>query len=156
MMSALAEIVPVASEWPKFRQNRSKRFEARLALVEVLPSKSVLFAGMQGSILPIAVAHGEGRAVFASESDMQSLILGGQVCARFVDHQGAPTEHYPENPNGSPGGITAITNGDGRITLMMPHPERLFLARQFSYRPPQLRQAGPWIRLFQNARVFVG
>jgi phosphoribosylformylglycinamidine synthase len=156
MMSNLRELIPGAAHWPRFVRNRSDQFEARLALVEVTRSPSVLLAGMAGARLPIAVAHGEGRAELADPGARAALEAAGLVALRFVDHQGRPTEHYPENPNGSPGGMTALTTPDGRVTLMMPHPERVFRAVQHSWRPGHWNEDGPWMRLFRNARVWVG
>jgi phosphoribosylformylglycinamidine synthase len=148
MMSNLRELIPGAERWPRFVRNRSDQFEARLALVEVTPSPSILLAGMAGARLPIAVAHGEGRAELAGPDPL--------IAARFVDHHGRPTEHYPENPNGSPGGLTAVTTPDGRITIMMPHPERVFRSVQHSFRPAAYTgEYGPWMRLFRNARAWV-
>jgi phosphoribosylformylglycinamidine synthase len=155
MMAALKEIVPGAARWPRFVRNRSEQFEARLALVAVEKSPSVLLAGMEGSRLPIAVAHGEGRAELG-DGDREELERAGLVAARFVDHRGRPTERYPENPNGSPGGITALTTPDGRVTIFMPHPERVFRAVQLSWRPRAWRDDSPWMRLYRNARVWVG
>jgi phosphoribosylformylglycinamidine synthase len=156
MVSNLKEIIPGAERWPRFVRNRSEQFEARLALVRIEEGPSVLLSGMAGSLLPIAVAHGEGRAEFASDSQLSALIAAGQVAARFVDHHGEPTQHYPENPNGSPQGITAITTPDGRATIIMPHPERVFRNVQFSWHPGDAGEDSPWMRLFRNARVFVG
>ncbi len=156
MVSTLKSIIPGAERWPRFVRNRSEQFEARYALLRVEASPSVLLAGMAGSLLPIAVAHGEGRAEFVSEQAVADLEGAGLVSARFVDHHGRPTEHYPENPNGSPRGITAITTTDGRVTIIMPHPERVYRAVQLSWRPDDLGEDGPWLRLFRNARVFVG
>ena len=156
MVSNLKEIIPGADHWPRFVRNRCEQFEARLALVRIEPSPSVLLAGMAGSLVPIAVAHGEGRAEFASTKARASLDGSGLVAARFVDHHGNPTEHYPENPNGSPQGITAITTPDGRATIIMPHPERVFRSVQLSWRPDDAGTDSPWMRLFRNARVFVG
>jgi len=156
MLSNLHELVPGADAWPRFVRNRSEGFEARVALVEVTESPSVLLRGMAGSRLPIAVAHGEGRAEFAGPEGRRVLEQRGLVAMRFVDHHGRPTEHYPENPNGSPGGITAVTTPDGRVTILMPHPERVFRAVQHSWRPDGWGEDGPWMRLFRNARVFVG
>ncbi|HEY4104985.1 MAG TPA: phosphoribosylformylglycinamidine synthase, partial [Polyangiaceae bacterium] len=126
MMSNLRELIPGAELWPRFVRNRSEQFEARVCLVEVTQSPSILLRGMQGSKLPIAVAHGEGRAEFASETARADFEQSGLVGTRFVDHFGKTTERYPENPNGSPNGITGISNRDGRVTLLMPHPERVF------------------------------
>jgi phosphoribosylformylglycinamidine synthase len=156
MVSNLKEIIPGADQWPRFVRNRSEQFEARLALVRIDPSPSLLLAGMAGSLVPIAVAHGEGRAEFTSNEARVALDRSGLVAARFVDHHGNPTEHYPENPNGSPQGITAITTPDGRATIIMPHPERVFRSVQLSWRPDDAGDDSPWMRLFRNARVFVG
>jgi len=156
MLSALRELIPGAENWPRFVRNRSEQFEARLSLVEVLQSPSVLLRGMAGSLLPIAVAHGEGRAEFAEETQRPALEAAGLVAVRFVDHHGRPAERYPENPNGSPGGITAVTTPDGRVTILMPHPERVFRSVQLSWHPREWAEDGPWLRLFRNARAFVG
>jgi phosphoribosylformylglycinamidine synthase len=156
MVSNLKEVIPGADHWPRFVRNRSEQFEARLALVRIEDSPSVLLAGMAGSLLPIAVAHGEGRAEFASPQSQAALASAGLVAGRFVDHHGQPTLHYPENPNGSPQGITALTTPDGRATIIMPHPERVFRAVQLSWHPDDLGDDSPWMRLFRNARVFVG
>jgi phosphoribosylformylglycinamidine synthase len=156
MMAALREIVPGADLWPRFVRNRSEQFEARLSLVEIVDSPSVLLRGMAGARLPVAVAHGEGRVEPASDADLDALSNRGLVAARFVDHHGRPTERYPFNPNGSPRGITALTTPDGRVTVLMPHPERVFRALQHSWRPAEWQNDGPWLRLFRNARVWVG
>jgi phosphoribosylformylglycinamidine synthase len=158
MVSNLKELIPGAERWPRFVRNRSEQFEARLSLVQIEKSPSILFRGMEGSRLPIAVAHGEGRAEFAADADRDALERGGAVAARFVDHRGAATEHYPENPNGSPGGITALTAAGGRVTILMPHPERVFRTVQLSWHPREWgqRDDSPWMRLFDNARAWVG
>jgi phosphoribosylformylglycinamidine synthase len=156
MFSALKPLIPGAEHWPRFLRNRSEQFEARLSLVEVPASPSILFSGMAGSRLPIPVAHGEGRAEFAAPSDLGACERGSLIALRFVDHHGRATEHYPENPNGSPDGITALTTADGRITIMMPHAERAFRSVQLSYRPPGWGERSPWLRLFANARRWVG
>jgi len=156
MLSNLRELIPGSEDWPRFVRNRSEQFEARLVLVRVLDSPSVLTRGMAGSLLPIAVAHGEGQAEFASAAERQALEARRLVVARYVDRRGRPTEHYPENPNGSPGGLTAVTTPDGRVTLLMPHPERVFRAVQHSWCPPGYGEDAPWLRLFRNARAFVG
>jgi phosphoribosylformylglycinamidine synthase len=156
MMSNLRTLIPGAELWPRFVRNRSEQFEARLSLVQVERSPSLIFAGMEGSVLPIAVAHGEGRAEFTGEAARASLEAAGLVAARFVDHHGRVTERYPENPNGSPQGLTALTTRDGRVTIMMPHPERVFRSAQLSWRPEGLGEASPWLRLFRNAREAVG
>ncbi|HYO97843.1 MAG TPA: phosphoribosylformylglycinamidine synthase, partial [Polyangiaceae bacterium] len=135
MLSALKELIPGARAWPRFLRNQSEQFEARLSLVEVPRSPSILFAGMEGSRLPIVVSHGEGRAEFEDPSHRRACEVEGLVALRFVDNRGLPTEHYPENPNGSPAGITALTTPDGRVTALMPHPERVFRSVQLSWRP---------------------
>ncbi|MGZ3423464.1 MAG: phosphoribosylformylglycinamidine synthase, partial [Polyangiales bacterium] len=155
MTSTLAELVPGAELWPRFVTNKSERFEARVAMVEVLDSPSILLRGMAGSRLPIAVAHGEGRAELANDGQLDALIAKKLVAARFVDNHGQPTERYPYNPNGSPRGITAVTTPDGRATILMPHPERVFRAVQYSWRPRDWKEDGPWMRLFRNARSWV-
>jgi phosphoribosylformylglycinamidine synthase len=152
MMAALAPLIPGAEDWPRFVRNRSEQFEARFVTVEVVASPSLFLAGMAGSRIPVAVAHGEGRAVFASVAARGRAL----VAARFVDHRGRPTERYPLNPNGSPGGVTAVTTADGRFTILMPHPERVFRAVQCSWRPDGWGEDGPWMRMFRNARVWVG
>jgi phosphoribosylformylglycinamidine synthase len=156
MLSNLRELIPGAASWPRFVQNRSERFEARLALVEVMESPSILLQGMAGSRMPIAVAHGEGRAEYASAETLTSLEREGLLAARFVDHHGRATAHYPENPNGSPAGVTALTTPDGRVTIMMPHPERVFRSVQLSWCPDDWPEDAPWMRLFRNARAWVG
>jgi phosphoribosylformylglycinamidine synthase len=155
MLSNLRALIPGADHWPRFVQNRSERFEARLVMVQVQPGPSVLLRGMEGSRMPIAVAHGEGRAEL-SEAELASLEDAGLVAARYVDNRGQVTARYPHNPNGSPGGITAVTSRDGRATIMMPHPERVFRSLQYSYLPQDWGESAPWLRLFRNARVFVG
>ena len=155
MLSHLRELIPGAGLWPSFLRNRSEQFEARLATVEILESRSILFRGMAGSRLGIACAHGEGRAAFADSKTMSRAMAEGQVCMRFVDNHGAPTERYPCNPNGSPGGITSLTSSDGRATIMMPHPERVFRNVQLSWKPGDWSgEDSPWLRLFQNAHAF--
>jgi phosphoribosylformylglycinamidine synthase len=156
MVSNLAELIPGAEGFPRFVRNRSEQFEARLALVRVEKSRSVLLAGMEGSLLPIAVAHGEGRAEFADDGARSGFESSGRVAVRWVDSHGNVASRYPENPNGSPSGIAAITSSDGRATLIMPHPERVFRAVQYSWRPKSWSEDAPWMRLFRNARVFVG
>ena len=156
MFAELANIIPGTQAWPRFTTNRSERFEARLSQVEVLDSPSLFFAGMTGSRLPIAVAHGEGFANF-------DPLLGGRghasqaiTAMRFTDNQGQPTDSYPANPNGSPGGLTAVTTADGRFTAMMPHPERVFRNIQMSWTPLDAAAHSPWMQLWHNARRWVG
>jgi phosphoribosylformylglycinamidine synthase len=155
-VSNLKEIIPGAQDWPRFVRNRSEQFEARLALLRIEESPSLLLRGMAGSHLPIAVAHGEGCAEFESDAHLARLERAGLVAARFVNHYGAIANRYPDNPNGSPGGMTALTTPDGRVTILMPHPERMFRAVQHSWHPDDWKEDGPWIQLFRNARVFVG
>lgn len=152
MFAELADIIPGAQDWPRFTTNRSERFEARLSLVEVLDSPSLFLAGMAGSRLPIAVAHGEGYANFSYRGNAERAI----GAMRFVDHTGAPTEAYPFNPNGSPGGLTAVTTPDGRFTAMMPHPERVFRNIQLSWTSLDPSAPSPWMQLWRNARRWVG
>jgi phosphoribosylformylglycinamidine synthase len=156
MLSALKELIPGAEHFPSFERNRSEQFEGRLCMVRVEPSPSILLTDMVGSELPIAVAHGEGRAEFENDRELEALGADRGVCLRYVDRYGRVSERYPQNPNGSPGGITGVTTPDGRVTLMMPHPERVFRAVQLSWRPPGWDQNGPWLRLFENARRWVG
>jgi phosphoribosylformylglycinamidine synthase len=158
MVSQLKDIIPGAEHWPAFTRNRSEQFEARYVTVELLPSPSVLFRGMEGSRLGIPVAHGEGYADFSATGSCEQAEASGLVSVRYVDNFGRPATRYPLNPNGSPDGITGLTTSDGRVTVMMPHPERVFRSLQMSYCPPGLfgGDEGPWLRMFQNARAFVG
>ena len=156
MMAGLKDIIPGAERWPAFERNLSEQFEARVSMVEVSPSSSLLLAGMAGSQLPIAVAHGEGRAAFASRAGAQAEVDAQRVALRYIDRDGAPTETYPLNPNGSLLGIAGLTTNDGRFTIMMPHPERVFRSVQNSWHPDDWGEHGPWMRLFRNARVSVG
>ena len=156
MMSQLAPIIPGAATWPRFGRNLSEQFEGRLVMAEVLDSPSLFFAGMAGSRMPIANAHGEGRAQFASPEALRTAIEQRLVAARYVDPQGLPTETYPHNPNGSPMGINALTTPDGRFTIIMPHPERVRRSVQMSWRPAGLGEDSPWMRMFRNARRWLG
>jgi phosphoribosylformylglycinamidine synthase len=156
MLTTLAELIPGADHWPRFRRNRSAQFEARLSLVEVLPSRSVLLTGMAGSRLLIATSHGEGRAEFAAPGDLAHCEDAGQLAIRYVDNRGRPAERYPANPNGSPGGLAGLCSADGRVTVFMPHPERLLRTLNHSFAPRDWGEDGPWLRLFRNARAFVG
>ena len=151
MFAALAELIPGAQAWPRFTRNRSEQYEARLTLVEVLESPSILTAGMAGSRVPIAVAHGEGFADFSARGDSGTVAR----VARFVDHHGEPATAYPFNPNGSPDGLTAVTTPDGRFTAMMPHPERVARNAQMSWTSERVSAESPWLRMFRNARVWV-
>jgi phosphoribosylformylglycinamidine synthase len=150
MMAALKSLIPGAGDWPIFARNKSEQFEARLVMVEVTPSPSVFLRDMHGSRMPIATAHGEGRALF--KTNAQKAL----VCMRYVDNRGAPTERYPYNPSGSPGGITGLTTPDGRFTVVMPHPERVFRTVQMSWAPERSAEDSPWMRMFRNARRWVG
>jgi phosphoribosylformylglycinamidine synthase len=156
MMSALRELIPGAQRWPRFVRNSSEQFEARLSRVEVLKSPSLFFAGMEGSRMPIAVAHGEGRAEFASPDGLDALRSANLMSLRFIDNSGRPTERYPANPSGAPAGLTGITSEDGRATLLMPHPERVYRTVQNSWHPDEWGEDSPWMRMFRNARVWVG
>jgi phosphoribosylformylglycinamidine synthase len=150
MMAALSPMIPGAQAWPKFTRNKSEQFEARLSLVEVLPSPSLFFSGMAGSRMPVAVAHGEGFADFSQRGNAAAV----QRALRFVDNAGQPTEAYPANPNGSPGGLTAVTTPDGRFTVLMPHPERVYRNVLMSYAAGgDIGAPSPWMRLFHNART---
>jgi phosphoribosylformylglycinamidine synthase len=156
MLSNLKEIIPGSEAWPRFVQNKSERFEARFSLVEIQESPSVLFKGMEGSRMPIAVSHGEGHAEFSSEEAIGDANDSGTVSMRYVDNYGQITETYPANPNGSPDGITALTTTDGRVTIMMPHPERVFRTVANSWHPDEWQEDSPWVRMFRNARQFIG
>jgi phosphoribosylformylglycinamidine synthase len=156
MMSQLAPIIPGAALWPRFSRNLSEQFEGRLVMAEVLDSPSLFFAGMAGSRMPIANAHGEGRARFASAEALRAAVGSRLVAARYVDPQGRATETYPHNPNGSPMGINALTTPDGRFTIIMPHPERVRRTVQMSWRPDHLGEDSPWMRMFRNARRWLG
>ncbi|MEI7036513.1 phosphoribosylformylglycinamidine synthase [Fulvimonas yonginensis] len=152
MLSQLKDIIPGARHWPKFLRNASEQYEARLSTLEVLDSPSLFFKGMAGSRIPVAVAHGEGRVHFPSACSPSKA----QAAVRFVDNRGRPTENYPLNPNGSPGGLAGFTAADGRVTIMMPHPERVFRTVQMSWHPDGWGEDSPWMRMFRNARVWCG
>ncbi|MVW80672.1 phosphoribosylformylglycinamidine synthase [Bordetella sp. 02P26C-1] len=158
MMAALAPMIPGAEYWPRFTRNQSEKYEARLSLVELTASPSIFFKGMEGTRVPVAVAHGEGYADYSKQGDASQVL----VAARFIDHRGNPTEAYPFNPNGSPGGQTSVTTADGRFTVIMPHPERVTRNVMMSWAPKQWGEADsggaftPWMRMFRNARVWVG
>jgi phosphoribosylformylglycinamidine synthase len=156
MMSNLHELIPGAQNWPHFVRNRSEQYEARFVMVQVPQSPSILFRGMLGSMLPIAVAHGEGYAEFRDEAHVNDVILKKQVALCFVDNYGRLTQSYPANPNGSPHGITGLTTPDGRFTIMMPHPERVFRTLAMSWHPAEWGEDSAWMRMFRNARVWVG
>ncbi|WP_151752158.1 phosphoribosylformylglycinamidine synthase [Acinetobacter bereziniae] len=155
MLAQLAPLIPGADNWPRFRRNTSEVFEARVVNVKVEKTPSILLECMEGSILPIAVAHGEGRAETSAEN-FASLNAGNQVILRYVDSLGNATQQYPLNPNGSPEAISGVTSKDGRATIMMPHPERNFRAVQHSWKPEEWTEDGAWLRMFRNARKFIG
>jgi phosphoribosylformylglycinamidine synthase len=156
MFAALKSLIPGSAHWPRFVQNRSEQYEARFPLVEVLDSPSVLLEGMAGSLLPIAVSHGEGRGEFASPEAAAACAASGLVGFRYVQHDRSRASTYPANPSGSPFGIAALSNADGRVTITMPHPERSFRYLQNSWRPREADGYSGWMRLFRNARRWVG
>ncbi|PLR50729.1 phosphoribosylformylglycinamidine synthase [Chimaeribacter arupi] len=156
MMSNLKELIPGAEHWPRFVRNQSDRFEARFSLVEVTASPSLMMQGMAGSRMPIAVSHGEGRVEVRDAAHLAELEHRGLVALRYVDNNGSVTETYPANPNGSPNGITAVTNASGRVTVMMPHPERVFRTVSNSWHPDNWGEDSPWMRMFRNARRQLG
>lgn len=155
MLSNLKELIPGAEAWPHFVTNRSERFEARFSLVEVQSNQSLFFSGMAGSRMPIAVSHGEGRAEFTG-TNLATVNEQGLVTLRYIDNWGKVTQTYPANPNGSPEGITGLTTTDGRVSIMMPHPERVFRTVANSWHPDEWGEDSPWMRMFRNARVFLG
>jgi phosphoribosylformylglycinamidine synthase len=152
MLAVLKDLIPGAQHWPSFERNRSEQYEARLVAVEILDSPSILFRDMAGSRIPVVVAHGEGRAAYATAQDAGAAL----PCMRYVEADGSPTERFPLNPNGSPGGRTGFTSMDGRATILMPHPERVFRSVQMSWRPAEWGEDSPWMRMFRNARVWLG
>ena len=156
MMSQLKELIPGADHWPRFVRNLSEQFEARLNMVEVLESNSIFLNGMEGSMIPIATSHGEGRVQYAHDSDMDALKHSKSVTIRYVDNFGQPAIHYPDNPNGSESGFAGFCSEDGRSTIMMPHPERVMRTEQFSWCPDDWKDHGPWARFFVNARDWIG
>ena len=156
MLSTLKELIPGTEHWPRFVTNKSERFEARFSLVEIQENPSAFFSGMAGSRMPIAVSHGEGHAEFANDAAVKAALASGTVAAQYVDNYGQPTMQYPNNPNGSPEGITAITSTDGRSTVMMPHPERVFRTVANSWHPDEWKEDSPWMRMFRNARKHIG
>ncbi len=155
VLAQLKEIIPGATRWPQFLRNRSEQFEARLVMTEVSAGHSILTQGMHGAMLPVAVAHGEGRANFAADSDFEELGEHQEICLQYVDHYKQKTQQYPFNPNGSHGAVAGVTNSDGRITAIMPHPERVFRMIQYSWCPDWYAEDSPWFRLFLNAKQWV-
>ena len=156
MMAALKSLVPGAAHWLRFVRNRSEQYESRFSLVEILESPSKLLEGMSGSRLPVAIAHGEGRAEFESASDQKHLVAQRQIAFRYVNNHGEQAHSYPANPNGSPMAIAAVTSQDGRVLITMPHVERSFRIVQNSWYPPSDGQYSGWMRIFRNARVYAG
>jgi phosphoribosylformylglycinamidine synthase len=156
MMSNLKSLIPGAELWPHFVTNQSERFEARVAMVEIQKNNSIFFDGMQGSRMPIAVSHGEGRAEFNTNADLLAAQTNHAIALQYVDNYGQVTQRYPANPNGSPFGIAGLTSTDGRATIMMPHPERVFRTVANSWHPQDWQEDGAWMRMFRNARVYLG
>jgi phosphoribosylformylglycinamidine synthase len=154
MMSNVHELIPGTGHWPHFVRNKSEQFEARFVLLEVQRSPSLFFRGMEGSRIPVATAHGEGYAEFRDAAELAAA--QPYVALRFVDNAGQPTERYPCNANGSPQGITGLTTADGRFSILMPHPERAFRTVQMSWHPGGWGEDSPWMRMFRNARVWLG
>jgi len=148
MISNLNEIIPGAQNWPSFSRNVSEQFEARFSSVKIGKSNSIFLSDMQDSIMPIAIAHGEGQANFNGNS-------ANNIALQYVDHQGDTTQSYPHNPNGSELATAGVTNDSGRVTIMMPHPERVFRAVQHSHHPKDWDERSPWMRMFENARAWV-
>ena len=155
MLSVMSDLIPGAEDWPRFVQNRSEQFEARLAMVQIEENPSILLRDMEGARLPIAVAHGEGRVEWSGDASRSRAEEGGLIAARFVDGHGQVAARYPANPNGSPDGVTALTTADGRVTIMMPHPERVFRTVQHSWAPSTWGEEAPWLRMFRNARAWL-
>jgi phosphoribosylformylglycinamidine synthase len=153
MLSNLHSLIPGTGHWPHFVRNRSEQFEARFVTVEVQETPSILLKGMEGSRIPIAVAHGEGRAEFQDQAHMESAQT--LVAMQYIENSGEVAERYPANPNGSPQGIAGLSSADGRVTIMMPHPERVIRSVQNSWHPDDWDEDAPWLRLFRNARVWV-
>jgi phosphoribosylformylglycinamidine synthase len=156
MLSSLGGLIPGTAHWPRFVRNRSEQFEARLSLVRIEPGPSLFLQDMAGSHLPVAVAHGEGRACFPDQDAERACEASGLVALRYVENDLSIAERYPANPNGSPGGITGLCNRDGRVTIMMPHPERVLRTLNHSWAPADWGEDGPWLRLFRNARRWLG
>jgi phosphoribosylformylglycinamidine synthase len=152
MLSNLNELIPGSDLWPRFVRNNSERFEARFSLVEVQKSNSLFLNEMAGSTMPIAVSHGEGRVEVQDQAHLKAIEASGSVALRFINNYGEHTEQYPANPNGSPNGITGLTSKDGRVTLLMPHPERVFRTVANSWHPDEWQEDSPWMRIFRNAR----
>jgi phosphoribosylformylglycinamidine synthase len=155
MMSNLKSLIPGADHWPHFVRNFSEQFEARTSLVRVVKSPSILLVGMDGSHMPVAVDHGEGRAEFSNDAAREKCESSGTIAVRFIDNQLNIASQYPANPNGSPQGITGLSSTDGRVTIMMPHPERVFRTVSNSWHPENWGEDGAWMKLFRNARIYL-
>lgn len=155
MLAHLKQLIPGAMHWPKFIKNDSEQFEARYCMVNVGRSRSLFLQNMSGAVLPIVVAHGEGKIAADRIDQVQGLIANNLVALQYIDSAGRPTQNYPLNPNGSIQGITGMTNFDGRVTIMMPHPERLFRSTQFSWHPGDWGEYSPWFAMFLNARSWL-
>jgi phosphoribosylformylglycinamidine synthase len=145
-MSSLDSIIPGATNWPKFSRNDSEQYECRLVQLQIEESKSIFFEGMAGSVIPVMVSHGEGKAIFNDKDN--------NVVARYVDPSHNTTNHYPFNPNGSQNGVAGVCNDDGRVMIMMPHPERTFLTKQYSWAPNDWQEYSPWFKMFDNAYLY--
>jgi phosphoribosylformylglycinamidine synthase len=156
MLALIKELIPGAHSWPRFLRNRSEQFEARFGMVRVERSPSVLLQGMHDSQLPIAISHGEGRAEFANEAALRECLQGGLVALRYLSTRAEPAMTYPANPNGAVQAIAALTTPDGRVTVTMPHPERVYRSAQNSWHPSGAGEHSGWMRLFRNARAWVG
>jgi phosphoribosylformylglycinamidine synthase len=156
MFALLKELIPGAQDWPRFVRNRSEQFEARFSLVEIRSSPSILLTGMQGSRLPVAIAHGEGRPQFDGDGGLQRCRDQSLIALRYVSNDGATAYRYPANPNGAIDGIAALTTADGRVTITMPHPERVYRTAQNSWHPRDAGEDSGWVRMFRNARVWLG
>jgi len=155
MLSQMSDLIPGAQHWPRFVRNQSEQFEGRTVMTRVTENASAWLAGMQGSVMPVAVAHGEGRAEFGKTDDLAHLERGASVALQYVDSQHQVTQAYPDNPNGAQAGLAGITANDGRVLVMMPHPERVYRTSQNVYKDPAWGEYGPWFRLFRNARAAV-
>ena len=155
MLSNLKSLIPGTEHWPRFVRNQSEQYEARLLMVKVQKTQSAFLQGMAGSKMPIVVAHGEGRAELSLD-DKSALHSRAKVALQYIDHNGAITERYPLNPNGSPDGIAGVCSEDGRVTIMMPHPERIFRTAQQSWAPETWGEDSAWMRMFRNARLNLG
>ena len=156
MLAQLTELIPGSDLWPQFTRNLSEQFEARLVNVVINQSPSIFLKGMSDSIIPIIVSHGEGKAEWQNEKDLHHNVASNLVALQYVNNYGQVTQTYPANPNGSSQGVTGLTTQDGRVTIMMPHPERCVLTKQFSWHPKDWSEESPWRQMFYNVRKWVG